>query len=307
MAFVTPISVDELCAAEPAAKSATIRRFVSFAQDIGILRRADDPTTERRDALRYWEAHDLLFHITSRTGATRGAIGATYRFGRSQCIEPPVRAEDPQSVSISLNIPSTSSEISLLGALETRRTRYDQGPLLLEELSTFLYQTCRILEYRATQGEETVRKVYPSGGSRHPLEVYPIVYRCPSLAAGIYRYDPLNHKLSLVRPWDDSVAGTFADAGAAVGRPDHRPAVLIVVSARFARTAWKYQAIAYRLMLIELGTLFQTMYLVATAMGLSPCALGTGNSVRFAELIGTDEFAESSIGEFMLSGRVGEG
>ena len=42
------------------------------------------------------------------------------------------------------------------------------------------------------------------------------------------------------------------------------------------------------------------MYLVATAMGLAPCALGGGNAALFAEAIGTDYCAESSVGEFVL-------
>ena len=42
------------------------------------------------------------------------------------------------------------------------------------------------------------------------------------------------------------------------------------------------------------------MYLVATAMHLAPCALGGGNSAAFAQAAGTNEFDESSVGEFLL-------
>jgi hypothetical protein len=42
------------------------------------------------------------------------------------------------------------------------------------------------------------------------------------------------------------------------------------------------------------------MYLVATAMQLAPCALGTGNSSLFAEALGIEFFVESSVGEFVL-------
>jgi hypothetical protein len=40
--------------------------------------------------------------------------------------------------------------------------------------------------------------------------------------------------------------------------------------------------------------------LVATAMGLAPCALGGGDADRFAAAVGSDYFAESSAGEFIL-------
>jgi hypothetical protein len=42
------------------------------------------------------------------------------------------------------------------------------------------------------------------------------------------------------------------------------------------------------------------MYLVATAMNLAPCAIGGGNSDRFAAAVGTDYYAETSVGEFIL-------
>lgn len=48
------------------------------------------------------------------------------------------------------------------------------------------------------------------------------------------------------------------------------------------------------------GVLYQTMYLVGTAMNLAPCALGNGNAELFSKAVGTDYFEESSIGEFML-------
>jgi oxazoline/thiazoline dehydrogenase len=47
----------------------------------------------------------------------------------------------------------------------------------------------------------------------------------------------------------------------------------------------------------------QTMYLVATAMGLAPCALGTGNSDLFATATGTGYLLEPPVGEFLLGSR----
>jgi hypothetical protein len=48
------------------------------------------------------------------------------------------------------------------------------------------------------------------------------------------------------------------------------------------------------------GVLYQTMYLVATAMGLAPCALGGGDSALFSEAVGANSLEESSVGEFIL-------
>ena len=73
-----------------------------------------------------------------------------------------------------------------------------------------------------------------------------------------------------------------------------------VLAARLPRVAWKYTGLAYALVLKHVGVVFQTMYLVATAMGLAPCAVGLGDSDLFAQAADTDYYAETSVGEFLL-------
>ena len=60
---------------------------------------------------------------------------------------------------------------------------------------------------------------------------------------------------------------------------------------------------AYNVMLKNVGVLYQTLYLVATAMDLAPCALGGGDSDLFARAVGLDYFAETSVGEFLLGSK----
>ncbi|NJM62269.1 MAG: SagB/ThcOx family dehydrogenase, partial [Oscillatoriales cyanobacterium RU_3_3] len=78
------------------------------------------------------------------------------------------------------------------------------------------------------------------------------------------------------------------------------PQILIILAARFPRVSWAYESIAYALILKAVGALYQTMYLVATAMDLAPSAIGCGNADLFAKVAGTDYYAESSVGEFIL-------
>ena len=79
--------------------------------------------------------------------------------------------------------------------------------------------------------------------------------------------------------------------------------VLVIVAARFQRIAWKYSSMAYAAILKHVGVMYQTMYLVATAMGLAPCGIGCGDSDLFARAAGTEYFAETSVGEFLLGSR----
>jgi SagB-type dehydrogenase family enzyme len=99
------------------------------------------------------------------------------------------------------------------------------------------------------------------------------------------------------------VTGLLEDAWLA-NRERNYPQVLIIISARFQRIAWTYESIAHTTLLKNVGALFQTMYLVATAMNLAPCALGNGNSDLFAAAAGTDYYAETSVGEFILGSKL---
>ena len=81
------------------------------------------------------------------------------------------------------------------------------------------------------------------------------------------------------------------------------PQVLFIFAARFQRIAWVYESIAYSLILKDVGCLQQTMYLVATAMNLAPCAVGVGNSDLFTAAVGTNYYAETSGGEFILGSK----
>ena len=76
--------------------------------------------------------------------------------------------------------------------------------------------------------------------------------------------------------------------------------MLVVLAARFGRLMRRYESLAYAMILKDVGVVFQTMYLVATAMGLAGCALGGGDSDVFAHAAGLDYYAETSVGEFML-------
>ena len=81
------------------------------------------------------------------------------------------------------------------------------------------------------------------------------------------------------------------------------PQILLAITARFPRVMWTYRSIAYGLILRNTGVLYQTLYLAACEMGLAPCAIGSGDSARFARLTGLDPFAEGMVGEFILGGR----
>ena len=147
---------------------------------------------------------------------------------------------------------------------------------------------------------------YPGGGALYELEVYAVVHACAGLAPGLYHYEPCGHRLEVLAAPSAEVAALLADASQATGIPAERLQVLLVLAARFPRVMWKYSSMAYAAILKHVGVLYQTMYLVATAMGLAPCGVGAGDSDCFARAAGLDYYAETSVGEFLLGSRGSE-
>jgi SagB-type dehydrogenase family enzyme len=180
---------------------------------------------------------------------------------------------------------------------------HDETPITVAQLGEFLFRSAR-LKRESTRSAVSFRPA-PSAGALHPLEVYPVVGRCTGLEAGLYHYDPRDHALRLVSEPNEGVRMLLQLGGVTAMMPTP-PQILLVLAARFQRVQNKYQSVAYAAVLKDVGSLYQTMYLVATAMGLAPCGLGGGHSDLFAQVAGLDYFTETSVGEFVL-GTIGPG
>jgi SagB-type dehydrogenase family enzyme len=187
--------------------------------------------------------------------------------------------------------------------LEARRSKreYGERPLTLDQLGEFLYRAARVQKAALDAGVSF--RPHPAGGALHELEIYPVVSRGEGLPAGLYHYDAYAHGLERIAEPNRSVEALLQMA-AVTGTIEAPLQVLLVITARFQRIQWKYRSMCYALILKNVGALYQTMYLVATAMGLAPTALGGGHSDLFASAAGLDYLAETSVGEFVLgSGR----
>ena len=90
----------------------------------------------------------------------------------------------------------------------------------------------------------------------------------------------------------------LADCAMAWGQPGKPPQVLVVMTSRLPRLAWKYTGIAYKISLMNAGVAIQSLYLVATDLGLAGSAAGSGNPDLFAQATGVSSWEETSIAEF---------
>ena len=277
----------------------------------GLLDRgADGDRAEDADPqLRQWAFHDLLFHARSRFGRHGGPFGATFRHAGLIDPLPAVRPRAPGSL-VALPRPDIAmlerSDPPLQHVIETRRSIYEYGdaPIARAQLGEFLFRVARVRTCRAMPlpgsavAMPTSSRPYPSGGKSYELEFYLTIAACDGLAPGLYHYDPLDHALTRLDA-DPVRVGALLDY-CMIAAPGCRPQVLVTLAARFQRVSWKYDAIAYATTLKHVGVVYQTMYLVATAMGLAASALGSGDPDAFAAAAGTDWLAETSVGEFIL-------
>lgn len=304
LSFVQPVRPASLLAPLETEKQAAVLHFLKHCHDFGLLTRvADGQAEEDEGPLAHWEPHDLQFHLRSRRGRNGAPVGATYHLAAVVPPEPAVREATGPVVPLPRSRREPGPEPTLTQVLEARRSRYGVAPLVLDELGELLYRTCRVTGESGDAGERYLRKPYPSGGSLHSLEVYVIPVRCVGLDPGIYRYLGVEHALCRAGDPGPDVDLLLEEARQGTGGklPDI-PSVLLVMTTRFRRVTRKYQSMAYSVILKEVGVLIQTLYLVATAMDLEPCAIGAGNADRFACAAGLNFYEESSVGEMVLGG-----
>ncbi len=308
----TAASVATACALPDAAVTALLGLLRGHALAIDVEPGGVNP--EDDGALRTWEFHDLLFHASSRPGRHGRAVGATWRFAADEPAAPPALPAARGGTPIFLPRGDRRDVAEPLGAvLDHRRSvrSYAGDPIRRDELGRFLHHVGAVVHADRQQvstpyGDvrlDVAARRFPSAGALYELELWPVVQRCDDLDAGLFSYDARAHALRPVAARDAAVRELLSGAAAGAGMAVDDVQVLIVVSARFARIAWKYSAMAYSAILKHVGVVVQTMYLVATSMGLAPCALGAGDSDLFALAAGTDDVAETSVGELLLGAR----
>lgn len=317
-ALTRPRSAADLAAAPDVVSAGTtvddVRWLLGLlaATEIVMAVDAHDASPEDEDpVVRTWEFHDLLFHARSRLGRHDRPYGATYRFLDQL---PPLPAIEPAAPgsAVSLHRPDVRAlardDPPFTDVLERRRSvrEHADEPITIRQLGEFLYRVARVRTTGPADPDrgrpyETSSRPYPSGGATYDLELYLTVTACQGLDPGLYHYGPGDHELRLITGPDDRTTALLDHARWSAGLTGD-PQVLITLASRFQRLSWKYASMAYATTLKNVGVLLQTMYLVATAMDLAGCALGGGDADAFTAAAGTDYYAESSVGEFMLGG-----
>jgi SagB-type dehydrogenase family enzyme len=209
--------------------------------------------------------------------------------------QPPLfkKAEGAELISLPLHAREADSFFQTLHARRTKR-EFSEAPVSLDAVSTLLHTTWGVQGYiEAHPFGPLPLKTSPSGGARHPIEVYLMALKVKGLNPGLYHYDARDHALEkLSSDATPQMARAYcADQPYAAGL-----AALFIMTAVFARTMWKYHhPRAYRVVLLDAGHLGQTFCLTATRMSLAPFSTAALKDSLIEEDLGIDGISESVI------------
>ncbi|MFD1151055.1 SagB family peptide dehydrogenase [Saccharothrix hoggarensis] len=300
--------VDELLAPLAEADRAALRKVVDELLEAGVLIVEGSPEhdEERRllDGWHAWGASARHFHFASRTLAD-----APYQASdeHDAALDAKLPVEPPPTPfrslgGVAVQLPPVPDEPDWAGAglydvLLARRTTREFGPspVPLARLGELLGVLAGPSPARSRIGRSgTVFKTSPSGGGRHPVELYAHASRVDGLEPGWYHYDGLAHALEPI-----GVTWGPDEMAAAAGDQDWvgRAPVVLAYTGLLERTRWRYDTSrAYRVVQMDVGHLSQTAYLVATALGFGIGFTAALRDEAVEHALGCDAYHEVVLG-----------
>lgn len=182
--------------------------------------------------------------------------------------KPKTYKQYPNAQKIKLDKPSTEEGNHLWEVIRKRRStrNFKDKPLRKDHLTQLLWATQGItkremdFEFRAC----------PSAGALYPVETYIVLHNVEDIEPGIYHYNVKNHELEQLKKGDFrlQIAQAALDQDMAFGA-----SVVLVWTAVFQRSKWKYEQRAYRYVYLDAGHIAQSLALAAVSLGLGTCQI----------------------------------
>jgi putative peptide maturation dehydrogenase len=181
---------------------------------------------------------------------------------------------------------------------KTTRVFDSSATMTIDELATVLYYVFGCHGYARMAGDALmIKRTSPSGGGLHPIEVYPLVSGVDGLERGIYHYSPRDHALELISALPGAEAERTANEFVCGQSYFANAHVLLVMTARFYRSFWKYRRHqkAYAALMMDAAHLSQTLYLVAAELGLGAFVTAAVNGANIEQRLGIDAWTEGAL------------
>ena len=186
--------------------------------------------------------------------------------------KPPEKGEVMKE--ITLPAAKKTGQMPLEEAIRKRKSvrKYSAKELTPEQVSQILWAA-----NGANPRPNFVARNVPSAGGIFPMTVYLLD------KSGIYRYQPLNHSLALVKEGDQrkELSGAALGQGAV-----SQAAIDLVITADVAKCAQRYKERAPRYTDMEAGHIGQNVSLQAVSLGLATVMIGAFNDEAVTEVLG---------------------
>ncbi len=290
-------TADELVRKLPDFKPASVRRAIAeLARQTLLVREGTAAARRDEDLARVWK--DWLPQASYHFATKDTPFAAPKTWAR---LAKKFLAESPQPPLFKTGAgratplpPVAERDDAFAQVLLARKTHreFSGQPIPLAAIGALLHYTWGVTGRLATPlYGELLHKTSPSGGARHPGEVYMVAQNVTGLRRGIYHYNARDHVLERL-PRSLSRRQVF---DAAVGQ-EHvaNAAAVFFMTAIFPRSMWKYRSPrAYRIVTLETGHLGQTFCLVATWLGLAPFTTAACRDTAIERALGVDGIEES--------------
>jgi putative peptide maturation dehydrogenase len=153
-------------------------------------------------------------------------------------------------------------------------------------------------QVHAADDFDVMKRTSASGGAMHPTEAWLLVQRVEGVPAGLYHYRPIDHSLQPM-PWSGTVGELDALAKLFVAGQKYLADahVLVVLASRFVRNFWKYRnhAKAYRVCILDVGHLSQTLLLSAAEQGLGAFVTAAINEIDIERAFGLTGYVDGPL------------
>jgi putative peptide maturation dehydrogenase len=266
-------------------------------EPLAELRRRDEQL-----AAPAWNRYAALFHSLTRWADVRAVVAGEAPLPRGPGRwPPPPHFHAVRETTAVTELPLVEADGSLYDLMRRRKTSrgFDaDASLTLAELSMVLRYVWGCHGLLQIRDELTIlKKTSPSGGSQHPVEVYPLVRAAGGVQPGLYHYAVEGHELELLEHLRSEEASELIVEFTAGQQHFRNAQVLFLMTARFGRNFWKYaaHAKAYRVLLMDAAHLSQALFLVCADLGLGAFVSAAINEENIDRRLRLRAFTEGAV------------
>ncbi len=198
----------------------------------------------------------------------------------------------PEAGALALPRDLSLSALPTLEAIADDAIATADAPLDLAALGRILFCAGGLTRHRNVGGEQYHFRAAASAGALYPIEIYVASGEVDGLEAGLYHFSAADLKLRGLRigDWRSTIAAACAN-----GDVVRDARAIVILSAIFWRSAWKYRARAYRYCFWDAGTMLANLFAAASAEGLKAELLTVFVDSDLERLVGIDGEREGMV------------